>query len=278
MVREVRGAGTLVPEEIRWIPATTSGRVESIVLRPGASVKPGTVILELSNPDLQQQANNAELDWKSGVAAARQRQVASLRRHAAAQESRGRGRRVAAQGRRGRPRGEQAAASSRAWSPTCTVKQKQAAVDRAKNALDAGGEAARRSRSRTKSRSSRPRRRRSTSEGATSTRCQRQLDDLQVKSHDDRRAAGRAASKRGQQVGPGANLARVSDPTHAQGDSPDLGNADEGPRDRSAGRHRHAQRPRQGPRLAHRPGVDGRHGRRRRHARRARCRRARGRT
>ena len=45
MVREVRGAGTLVPEEIRWIPSTTSGRVKRIVLRPGAQVEPGTVIL-----------------------------------------------------------------------------------------------------------------------------------------------------------------------------------------------------------------------------------------
>ena len=53
-VRTVRGSGTLVPEDIRWIPATTQGRVENILLRPGADVKPGTVILELSNPELQQ--------------------------------------------------------------------------------------------------------------------------------------------------------------------------------------------------------------------------------
>ncbi len=67
LVREVHGAGTLVPEDIRWIPATTSGRVENIILRPGAIVKPGTVILVMSNPDLQMQANNAELQWKSSV-------------------------------------------------------------------------------------------------------------------------------------------------------------------------------------------------------------------
>src|SRR3954466_10797744 len=53
MLRQVRGSGTLVPEEIRWIPATTQGRVENILLRPGANVKPDTVILELSNPDLE---------------------------------------------------------------------------------------------------------------------------------------------------------------------------------------------------------------------------------
>ena len=68
MVREVRGAGTLVPEEIRWIPATTSGRVERIVLQPGAEVQPGTVILELTNPDLLQQVRSAELDWQTAVA------------------------------------------------------------------------------------------------------------------------------------------------------------------------------------------------------------------
>ena len=67
-VREVRGAGTLVPEDIRWIPATTTGRIEEIVLRPGAVVKPGTVILRMSNPDLRQQANDAELGWKAAVA------------------------------------------------------------------------------------------------------------------------------------------------------------------------------------------------------------------
>src|SRR5690242_10407973 len=39
MVREVRGIGTLVPEDIRWLPATTQGRVEKIVLRPGTAVK-----------------------------------------------------------------------------------------------------------------------------------------------------------------------------------------------------------------------------------------------
>ena len=67
-VREVRGAGTLVPEDIRWIPARTSGRVERIVLRAGAEVKPDSVILVLSNPDLVQQVRTAELNWKSGQA------------------------------------------------------------------------------------------------------------------------------------------------------------------------------------------------------------------
>src|SRR5712671_254362 len=38
MLRQVRGLGTLVPEDIRWIPATTTGRVDRIVLRPGTQV------------------------------------------------------------------------------------------------------------------------------------------------------------------------------------------------------------------------------------------------
>ncbi|MCC7186087.1 MAG: biotin/lipoyl-binding protein, partial [Acidobacteria bacterium] len=68
MVREVRGSGTLVPEDIRWITATTSGRVERLVLRPGAQVKPDTVILELSNPDLQNRVRAAELSLRSAEA------------------------------------------------------------------------------------------------------------------------------------------------------------------------------------------------------------------
>lgn len=68
MVREVRGAGTLVPEEIRWITTTATGRVEARVLDPGANVKPGTVILRLSNPDLKQQVSDADFAVKAAVA------------------------------------------------------------------------------------------------------------------------------------------------------------------------------------------------------------------
>lgn len=68
MVRSVRGSGTLVPEEIRWIPATTQGRVERILLRPGAQVRPETVILELTNPELQQAVMEAQLEFQSARA------------------------------------------------------------------------------------------------------------------------------------------------------------------------------------------------------------------
>jgi HlyD family secretion protein len=53
LLREVRGPGTLVPREIRWIAADTAARVEQILVRPGATVEPDTVILELDNPELE---------------------------------------------------------------------------------------------------------------------------------------------------------------------------------------------------------------------------------
>ena len=69
MLRQVRGSGTLVPEDIRWINTQTQGRVERIVLRPGAQVTPDSVILEMSNPDLENSVRDAELSYKSAQAA-----------------------------------------------------------------------------------------------------------------------------------------------------------------------------------------------------------------
>lgn len=60
-VREVRGNGSLVPEDIRWIPAITEGRVERIVVLPGAVVDSDTVLLELTNPELEGRTREAEL-------------------------------------------------------------------------------------------------------------------------------------------------------------------------------------------------------------------------
>src|SRR5213083_2137560 len=61
MVRQVRGLGTLVPEDIRWIPANTEGSVEKIIVWPGTHVEPDTIILELSSPELEQQLQDAQL-------------------------------------------------------------------------------------------------------------------------------------------------------------------------------------------------------------------------
>ncbi|MDP2576355.1 MAG: HlyD family efflux transporter periplasmic adaptor subunit [Gemmatimonadota bacterium] len=60
MVRRVRGPGTLVSEQIRWIAALTAGRVERKLLDPGAEVDSGTVLLILSNPDVEIQALEAQ--------------------------------------------------------------------------------------------------------------------------------------------------------------------------------------------------------------------------
>jgi HlyD family secretion protein len=68
-VRQVRGLGTLVPEDTRWLPANTDGRVERILLRPGARVVPESVILELTNPQVEQEALNARLALQSAEAA-----------------------------------------------------------------------------------------------------------------------------------------------------------------------------------------------------------------
>ena len=70
MVRQVRGLGTLVPvdEARRWLASSTQGRVERIVLRPGAQVTPDTVILELDDPQLQQQLLEAETQLRASEA------------------------------------------------------------------------------------------------------------------------------------------------------------------------------------------------------------------
>ena len=68
MLRDVRGIGTLVPVDVRWIPAQSSARVDKIVLQSGAMVKPDSIILELSDPQLQLDALNAEYAYKAAEA------------------------------------------------------------------------------------------------------------------------------------------------------------------------------------------------------------------
>jgi HlyD family secretion protein len=70
MLIEVHGLGTLVPEDIRWIPAQTDSRVDRILIHPGttATVQPGSVILELTNPELQRELLDAEYQLKGAQA------------------------------------------------------------------------------------------------------------------------------------------------------------------------------------------------------------------
>jgi HlyD family secretion protein len=106
MLRSVRGSGTLVPERIRWVSAVTAGRVERVNVRPGATVTAGSVLLELSNPDVQLQALEAQrgltaaqaellnlritletsrLNQRAAVAAARAQHQSAVRDAAAAE-------------------------------------------------------------------------------------------------------------------------------------------------------------------------------------------------
>ncbi|MEO6865401.1 MAG: HlyD family efflux transporter periplasmic adaptor subunit [Gemmatimonadaceae bacterium] len=69
MVIDVRGPGSLVPEQIRWVSAVTAGRVDRIDARPGATVTDTTTLLELSNPDVQLEALSAEQQLSGAEAA-----------------------------------------------------------------------------------------------------------------------------------------------------------------------------------------------------------------
>ena len=207
--REVRGAGTLVPEEIRWITATTTGRVERLVLQPGASVEPGTVILELSNLDLQQSFRSAELDLqtalanmanqKATISNARLTQEASIVDFESAYE-------VALADLQTNQSLAETGLVSR-----FTVRQKQAAVDRAKNQLELARKQLASSLESAASQLA-PTEAAVNQRRAEVDRLRRQLDDLRVKST----MSGQlqiVSVEVGASVAPGAQLARVSDPT-----------------------------------------------------------------
>ncbi len=68
LIRDVRGIGTLVPEDVRWVPARTDARVEQIVIWPGTEVKADSIILILSSAELEQQARDADAAIKSAQA------------------------------------------------------------------------------------------------------------------------------------------------------------------------------------------------------------------
>lgn len=68
MLRQVRGTGTLVPELVQWIPAATEGRIERILVYPGSVVKPDTILLEMSNQELELEARDAALQLQAAHA------------------------------------------------------------------------------------------------------------------------------------------------------------------------------------------------------------------
>jgi HlyD family secretion protein len=207
--REVRGAGTLVPEEIRWIPATTSGRVERIVIYPGADVKPGTVILELSNPDLQQSVRTAELQWKTALAqlqntkaslaTARLTQEANIVDYKSSYEV------ALADLETNRSLAESGLVAG------FLIKQKEAAVNQARNRLELAQKQLA-STIETAASQLAPAEAAANQAKAELDLRLRQLADLQVKSTMTGQLQ-QVEVQVGQQIGPGTNLARVSDPT-----------------------------------------------------------------
>src|SRR6185295_4202047 len=68
MLRNVRGLGTLVPEEIRYVPAISTGRIEKRLVQPGAQVKADTVLFDLTNPEIQQAFIDAESQLRGSQA------------------------------------------------------------------------------------------------------------------------------------------------------------------------------------------------------------------
>lgn len=68
MVRQVRGPGTLVPEEVRWIAAATEGRVDRILVLPGSTVEAATVLVELASVEVEQAAAEAEAQLRAAEA------------------------------------------------------------------------------------------------------------------------------------------------------------------------------------------------------------------
>jgi HlyD family secretion protein len=75
MVRQVRGPGVLVPKDMRWISAQTAGRIDRVVVRPGTPVEADTVLIEMSNPDVLQQADQARFELEAAKAQFTQMQL-----------------------------------------------------------------------------------------------------------------------------------------------------------------------------------------------------------
>jgi HlyD family secretion protein len=210
MLRQVRGSGTLVPEEIRWIPATTQGRVERLLLRPGATVHPDTVILELTNPELQQSVKEAELAYQSAQAAYVNRQQ-ELKSALLNQQSE-----VA---------GIQASYNNAALNleaqeklykdglvSEIQLKQSRSAASELENRLKIGRERLEMQTAGIQSQLA-PQEAEVDQKRAAYDLRRRQLDDLKVKAGMEG-VLQLVPVERGAQVGPGTNLARVADPTN----------------------------------------------------------------
>jgi HlyD family secretion protein len=201
MLRQVRGSGTLVPEDIRWIPAQTQGRVERIVLRPGAQVRPDTVILELSNPDLENSVRDAQLAYQSAQAAFTNRK-AELQSSLLQQEAN-----VANIETQQKQADLDLQANETLFKENLisklTLEQNRLAVEKKRLEITREGIDSQLA----------PQESDVNSRKAQWELRRRQLDDLKVKAGMEGTLTA-VPVERGQQVGPGTNLARVANPTN----------------------------------------------------------------
>lgn len=216
MLRNVRGSGTLVPEVIQWIPATTQGRVEKIILRAGAQVTPDSVILELSNPDLQQAVKDAQLAYQSAQAAFVNRK-ADLESQLLTQQSNVAG--IEAQFKNS---AMQLEANESLWKDKLIseiqLKQSRSQTDELKNRLTIAQKQLANLNSGVKSQLA-PQEADIDQRRAALDLQLRRLDDLKVKAGIPGVLQCVCSSPTvqvevGAQVGPGTNLARVADPTN----------------------------------------------------------------
>jgi HlyD family secretion protein len=215
MLRQVRGSGTLVPEDIRWISATTAGRVERIVLRAGAIVEPNTVILELTSPDVEQAHREAQLAYQSALAAYENRK-ADLQSALLTQESN----LATIESNYNQAKLDLEAnklLEKDGLVSALLVKQKQGQVDDLKNRRDVETKRIEISRAGMKSQLA-PQEADIAQRKAAADLQARRLDDLKVKAgmHGVLQCVCSNPTtqvERGSQVNPGSNLARVANPS-----------------------------------------------------------------
>ena len=209
MLRLVRGSGTLVPEEIRWINTTTQGRVERIILRPGAKVTPNSVILELSNPDLENSVRDAQLAHASAQASFANRKT-ELERSLLEQESQVA--QIQTQYSNAKLDLEaQEALLKDGLVSLLQVRQRRAQTTDLENRLKIAQKQLEMAKAGVASQLAPQQAEVDQRRAAYQLRVQ-QLDDLKVKAGMDG-VLSQVPVEVGQQVGPGTNLARVANPT-----------------------------------------------------------------
>jgi HlyD family secretion protein len=206
--REVHGAGTLVPVDLRWIPATTAGRVEEY-LQPGEKLTPGKVVMRLSNPDLMDQLKSAELDWKSSQASLENLKATlkttQINQEAAVSAAKSQYEIAKANYNANKALGDEGIVSQ------LTVQTQQATVDQSKTALDTAETNLQTTKDTIASQTA-PAEALVNQKKSAYDQVHRQVEDLSVKSNLTGLLAAVPVDI-GAQVSPGTNLVRVVDPT-----------------------------------------------------------------